>query len=211
MSALVGAARLFTSDELKNFVLRDDVLPNRTDVLLYMLSGSKKDVNKTADKVLKIWEAADCCHVSLTATKKAVEKLISEYKSFLRNHNNDGTKKSKQKKKKQKKKPGLVTVSEQEPFTKKARLDSLKENALRVKWNQEHGEQLFDVLSPARRQSSTSYFDEEFYLDQKDPARRQLPVMLTKVTTEFFKLEMKRRRTAAMKFPYQNSTSGNLR
>ena len=115
MSTFVGAERLFTPDDLATFVLRDDILPTKTDVLLYMLSGSrnsnKKDVHQTAKKVIKIWEAADCCPLALTPAKRIVEKLKVDYKFFLNNYN-DGTKRSKVKKKK-------LEVDSSEPPSKK--------------------------------------------------------------------------------------------
>ena len=122
MSTFVGAERLFTPDDLATFVLRDDILPTKTDVLLYMLSGSrnsnKKDVHQTAKKVIKIWEAADCCPLALTPAKRIVEKLKVDYKFFLNNYNDDGTKRSKAKKKKK------LEVDSSEPPTKKTRLQS---------------------------------------------------------------------------------------
>ena len=118
MSTLSGAARLFTPDKLSNFVLRDDILPSRTDVLLYMLSGSKKMPIKLLIKSLKYGKLLIVALSPCVLLKTPLSNWILSTKAFYAATMMIELKKQK------KKKPGLATTSEQELPIKKTRLHS---------------------------------------------------------------------------------------
>ena len=71
-------ACFFETHELDSpYSLRKDVLPSKTDCLLYVLSRTKREYNKIsilgdlALEVYEIWDKADCCPYSVKQIKNA--------------------------------------------------------------------------------------------------------------------------------------------
>ena len=84
-------ACFFETHELDSpYSLRKDVLPSKTDCLLYVLSRTKREYNKIsilgdlALEVYEIWDKADCCPYSVKQIKNAFEQHIWQKYLYLK-------------------------------------------------------------------------------------------------------------------------------
>ena len=203
------ASLFWTEEEIKSpKMLKSNVLPTKTDCLLYYASrlslGRPPTESRTSvirslcDNVSEIWMKADTCPVDV---KYIIEKFESDvwgvYTKLLRDYDEDGVKKSKQKK--------STTTSTSEPPCKKTRQSGT--TSRRQIWDTKHGKCLFDVRSKYKINQGF-YFDTEFFDDQMGP--RKLVMITSKVTDEYWQAVLKKRETERRKKSNLTSAIGKI-
>ena len=113
------------------YQLKKDVLPNKTDCLLYVVSRTQRGDSERRSTVLdlaieveKIWKAADCCPLAFSNIVNVFEKHVWQVYSFLKREKHLPNKESENKRSHKKVKSTSPLL---QPVRKSARRGLLKE------------------------------------------------------------------------------------
>ena len=222
---------IFHEDELEvEYELLKDNLPTINDVLKYVLSrkGDRNiRVRDLANKVVKLWDKADCCPHSILRVSQIYSGIHDKYLAFLKKSGNKSHRKrpatsppqepsrrsSRLPTKTITSEAPLQAFSESSEFTpspKSTRSNPDHHHLVRESWDAEFGTKLFNVHSKDRVAEvvkNGGAFDRPFYDDQCGP--RTLVMQIRKVTDEFKESENKRLRKEARQYVREISARGD--